>query len=1398
MLRVKHGAITYTGYEYQTMYGVLLLAQWLNSPAEYERVCFEADKDNNGAPQGIDDVICERTDGKVDYYQVKFTPSAYKDENALSWDWLLKRSGKTDRSRSLLKKLYDAIDKVPPGKRGLVTLITNKLPNQEVESCITGDNFDYSKIQPETQAIILQQLGTETEAIKFFSILKIKHSYQEYESLDRTLKMELGRHSNDAGINRLRLNAKTWAMFEDLPSQYGWIYLHHLREVLSEQRPRPIPQSFLVPDDYSLPDDNFHKRMLQIISSTDGGIFTLTGSPGRGKSTYLSYLCNELEQKKYPLIRHHYFLSNNDQTLDRLSPRVVMDSLLSQIERNFDDVDIKSFDYKNLNNLLTTCGQRYKSEDIPFIIVIDGLDHVWRDNNENKKPLDEIFRLLLPLPENVVLLIGTQPVTDEMLPQTLLDNCPKNEWHWLPAMSGNAIYKYTKHQCESGRLYLNVHENMKESELKDAANELMTITSGYPLHVIYSIEELIKDGNPLSSWQVKQLPTFEGESIEAYYNQLWRRLSHKQRDVLHLCSSFSFHWPRTAFIQILDEATEKEPSFHAVTHLLYETESGFKPFHESLVVFIRKAKIHKERVASLTPRVVQWLKESAPPCLHHSWYWSSLAKLGETSPLRNGLTRDWVLERLSEGFGPETCIRMLSEAERYSFSELNFSEAYTQRSLKMRLLNGPEFQAWDLPTLECLSLLYGSQDIIEQCTSSSQNYSPIKLATLAIALWYREETEMAKSLAVSAIERHHSENKLHNRHNDQEINKEIQQIIKAGVLTDSLNYEVLFEEGRMNDWSNEYLNTFINAACLNIDLDILTKAHRSLTSTLHKSSIEASAIRLSLVEGADITKWDEFEQFVFNPLSQCLKILKEGTLSDVLITPPEGKPTTTIDIGAISHHKWFFSCLITRLTAQGDFCWIPITSSKERVDVSEDMMLISNLSCDAAELIINSEDNTITFSDTIYLFPDINEDQIVNYEERRAKIWLKRDWLKIAADCHLLTTSSAISLDELDLVIANDNFLTSWLRLWYIKHEIPLLSNDAARQLIELEYEQQNKILEETIERSNGNLELSLIALKHGLDDLFKKHIRLTWDYVIGYGHHKDIGIFDVMSSIEYVSKKSPHDALILLNRISPIVFNVSDFTDGDETRHALSTMNSLLAKLSPQTLVSKYNQEVKVAEWYLANNSLESLLHESDFGSEALQRLCLTGLENDCRNEVNKAASLGNENALSIQEKINKQFGYVTELEDIAQKSTSSNDEKIDLLPDDYPPENLNELINALKGKYSTGSFWLEWFTYWKAQGKEQDLFKILIPYLEINGDSLSGIKDLYEPLFDSVRKYKGKKKAFDYLVKTHCTLNGWSRWYESDKTKRKRLSIVAHDYPERVDEFITKNNNRGPAAQE
>lgn len=39
---IKSTAITYKGYDYQTLFGVSVLADWLNFPDKYQKVLFEA------------------------------------------------------------------------------------------------------------------------------------------------------------------------------------------------------------------------------------------------------------------------------------------------------------------------------------------------------------------------------------------------------------------------------------------------------------------------------------------------------------------------------------------------------------------------------------------------------------------------------------------------------------------------------------------------------------------------------------------------------------------------------------------------------------------------------------------------------------------------------------------------------------------------------------------------------------------------------------------------------------------------------------------------------------------------------------------------------------------------------------------------------------------------------------------------------------------------------------------------------------------------------------------------------------------------------------------------------------------------------------------------------------
>jgi hypothetical protein len=60
--RIKRSAIPLSGYVYQNLVGLNLLCDWLEDPALYEWVQFEADHDE--VPQGLDDVVAQRWDSK--------------------------------------------------------------------------------------------------------------------------------------------------------------------------------------------------------------------------------------------------------------------------------------------------------------------------------------------------------------------------------------------------------------------------------------------------------------------------------------------------------------------------------------------------------------------------------------------------------------------------------------------------------------------------------------------------------------------------------------------------------------------------------------------------------------------------------------------------------------------------------------------------------------------------------------------------------------------------------------------------------------------------------------------------------------------------------------------------------------------------------------------------------------------------------------------------------------------------------------------------------------------------------------------------------------------------------------------------------------------------------------
>ena len=496
------------GIEYQDAVALSLLVDWLGHRQRYARIKSEASDDSGS----LDDIRVEMPDGAVELRQVKYAVEPDAGEDEWSWEWLLKR-GKRSKA-SLLAGWAESFHQVASaGGQVAVEIVTNSHPDRNLATCLRAGRVEIEGIADSAvRADIVGQLGSVTSARKFFANCRFRFSEPSlaelYEGACRRFESLGG--TPDGWVN-LEREIKRWHIQKtDAFRPDGYVTIHTLLRAACWNRLLPRSQEVEVPSDFQLPDKEFHEALVAELSTHPQPCTVVVGAPGVGKSTYTSHLFGELRQRGVPAIRHHYHLSFVKRDVARLDHRAVAESLLHDLyetcAEGLGSMRAHNPKPENLCDDLAEAGNFYVQQGKTLVVLVDGLDHVWRECS----PVDELrrlFDLLLPSVTGVpgvALLVATQPVEDEKLPTSLLSAAPRSHWRCLPNLDAIAVQNWLKHHWPEVRPPGS--SDADAFHLERAAEALHRRSEGHPLHLRYTVEALKAQGQSATPDTVNALP----------------------------------------------------------------------------------------------------------------------------------------------------------------------------------------------------------------------------------------------------------------------------------------------------------------------------------------------------------------------------------------------------------------------------------------------------------------------------------------------------------------------------------------------------------------------------------------------------------------------------------------------------------------------------------------------------------------------------------------------------------------------------------------------------------------------------------------------------------------------------------------------------------------------------
>jgi hypothetical protein len=314
--------------------------------------------------------------------------------------------------------------------------------------------------------------------------------------------------------------------------------------------------------------------LLNALRAVKQGYLSLIGPPGSGKSTLLQVAL--ATEPNIRLVRYLAYVPGAAQGVGRGEA----DSFLEDVDiqlRNGGLVGLRLRDNsmherrEQFGALLRQAGERYERDGVRTIIVVDGLDHVPREEQPTHSLLNEL-PLPAAIPIGVTFVLGTQRLDLAHLKPAVKEQAEKSDRLVLMRpLSREAV----------ARMADTLGLDPKISRL-----EVSKLSHGHPLATRYLVQALLDADDADCKHLLAGGMAFDGD-IESIYKSAWREISGDSdaMDVLGFIARAEAPMPLQLLALVVAERAI-ERALVIARHLLRETSQGWSVFHNSFRLFV--------------------------------------------------------------------------------------------------------------------------------------------------------------------------------------------------------------------------------------------------------------------------------------------------------------------------------------------------------------------------------------------------------------------------------------------------------------------------------------------------------------------------------------------------------------------------------------------------------------------------------------------------------------------------------------------------------------------------------------------------------------------------------------------------------------------------------------------